>query len=206
MKWRVLIACEYSGVVRDAFSQEGWDAWSCDLLPTESPGQHIEGDVAQLLNQEWDLLIGHPPCTYLANSGVSWLTRNADRWPLLFEAADFFCQLLNAEIPHIAIENPIMHKYGRRLVGVKQTQVIQPYMFGHREQKATCLYLKNLPPLEPTDMVKDETLALPANQRQRLHYLPPHPDRWKERSRTATGIADAMAKQWTAAICGVENL
>lgn len=117
----------------------------------------------------------------------------------LFEAADFFGELWNANIPHIALENPVMHKYAKRLIGVKQDQVVQPWMFGHMEMKATCLWLKNLPKLVPTKNVKSEMMKLPINQRQRLHYLPPGPDRWKQRSKTYDGIAAAMANQWTLA-------
>jgi hypothetical protein len=128
---------------------------------------------------------------------VTWLHKDPSRWAKLDEAAHFFKELLDAPIPHIAVENPIMHKYAKeRIGGVKQTQVIQPWMFGHPEQKATCLWLKNLPPLVPTNNVKAEMDALPYNQRQRLHYLPPSADRWKLRSTTFQGIADAMAEQW----------
>ena len=196
---RVLVACEYSGSVRDAFAKLGWDAWSCDLLPSEGPGNHYQCDVREVLKEKWDILIGHPTCTYMSNSGVSWLHKSPERWLKLFEAADFFGELWNANIPHIALENPVMHKYAKRLIGVKQTQVVQPWMFGHMEGKATCLWLKNLPTLTETNNVKTEMMKLPINQRQRLHYLPPSPDRWKERSRTFSGLADAMANQWTCA-------
>jgi hypothetical protein len=145
----------------------------------------------------WDLLIAHPPCTYLTNSGVTWLHKDPSRWEKLDDAATFFRNLLDAPVPRIAVENPIMHNYGKeRIGGVKQTQVVQPWMFGHMEQKATCLWLKNLPPLVPTNNVKAAMDALPDNQRQRLHYLPPSADRWKLRSTTFKGIADAMADQW----------
>jgi hypothetical protein len=197
-KLRVLVACEYSATVRDAFRARGHDAWSCDLLPTDGdPEWHFIGDVFEVIDGGWDLMIAHPPCTYLTNSGVTWLHKDPTRWDRLDEAATFFRILLNAPIPHIAVENPIMHKYAKeRIGGVKQTQVIQPWMFGHPEQKATCLWLKNLPPLVPTNNVKAEMDALPDNQRQRLHYLPPSADRWKLRSTTFQGIADAMAEQW----------
>ena len=194
---RVLVACEYSGRVRDAFLARGHDAMSCDLLPTEAAGPHYQGDVFDVLDQSWDLLIAHPPCTYLTNSGVVWLHKDPERWAKLDDAARFFKALLNAPIPRVAVENPIMHKYGKeRIGGVKQSQVIQPYMFGHLEQKATCLWLRGLPLLQPTQDVKAEMMQLPKNQRERLHYLPPSPDRWKERSRTYSGIAAAMAEQW----------
>lgn len=198
---RVLVACEYSGTVRDAFIARGHDAMSCDLLPTDKPGPHYEGNVSDLLHGDlfgqFDLLIAHPPCTYLTNSGVCHLHEDASRWPKLFDAADFFQMFLNAPIPRVCIENPVMHKYAKRLIGgVKQSQTIQPYEFGHREQKATCLWLKGLPLLMPTSDLKAETMALPDNERQRLHYLPPSDDRWKIRSTTFQGIADAMADQW----------
>ena len=194
---RVLVACEYSGTVRDAFAARGHDAMSCDMLPTDKPGKHYQGDVRDVLDDGWDLMIAHPPCTYLANSGVTWLHRDPTRWMKLDEAAAFFRLLLNAPIPRIAIENPIMHKYAKeRIGGVKQSQVIQPWMFGHMEQKATCLWLKNLPLLKPTNNVKAEMMNLPDNERQRLHYLPPSKDRWKLRSTTYQGIADAMAISW----------
>jgi len=195
---RVLVACEYSGVVRDAFIKAGHDAMSCDLLPTEVSGPHYEGSVLDILNDGWDLMIAHPPCTYLTNSGVCWLHKDPTRWAKLDEGAEFFRILLNAPIKHIAVENPIMHKYAKeRIGGVKQSQVIQPWMFGHLEQKATCLWLKDLPLLEPTNNVKEEMLLLPKNERERIHYLPPSKDRWKLRSTTYHGIAQAMAEQWS---------
>jgi len=194
---KVLVACEYSGTVRNAFAKKGHDSWSCDILPTEMPGQHYQGNVLEILNYGWDLMIAHPPCTYLTNSGVTWLHKDPSRWEKLDEAAEFFCALMNAPIPRIAIENPIMHKHAKeRIGGIKQSQVIQPWMFGHTEQKATCLWLKGLPLLQPTDNVKEQMLQLPARERQRLHWLPPSPDRWKLRSTTYKGIADAMADQY----------
>jgi hypothetical protein len=194
---RVLVACEYSGRVRDAFIKRGHDAISCDILPTDSPGPHYQGNVLDVLHDGWDLMIAHPPCTYLTNSGVCWLHKDPERWALLDEGAAFFKALLNADISKICIENPIMHKYAKeRIGGVKQSQVIQPWMFGHMEQKATCLWLKNLPKLTETHNLKSEMMLLPKNQRERLHYLPPSADRWKLRSTTYQGIADAMADQW----------
>lgn len=196
---RVLVACEYSGRVRDAFIRRGHDAMSCDILPTDSPGPHYQGNVQNILGDNWDLMVAHPPCTYMTNSGVTWLHKDPTRWAKLDDAAAFFKLLLDAPIEKIAVENPIMHKYAKeRIGGVKQTQVLQPWMFGHTEQKATCLWLKNLPPLVPTNDVKAEMLQLPDNERQRLHYLPPSADRWKLRSTTYTGIAEAMADQWGA--------
>ena len=194
---KILNACEYSGRVRDAFIKRGHDAMSCDLLETDASGPHHTGDVLDILGQGWDMLIAHPPCTYLANSGVSWLHKDEARWGLLNEGAAFFKTLLEANVDKVAIENPIMHKYAKeRIGGVRQTQVIQPWMFGHTEQKATCLWLKNIPPLEQTKNVKEEMMKLTPKERQRLHYLPPSKDRWKLRSTTYQGIADAMAEQW----------
>lgn len=194
---KVLVACEYSGVVRDAFIRKGHNAISCDLLPSESDfGPHYKGDVFDIIDNGFDLMIAHPPCTYLTNSGVTWLHKDIKRWPLLFDGAEFFKRLLDANIPRIAIENPIMHKYARQLIGKDKSQLIQPWMFGHAESKATCLWLKGLPPLKETNNVKEEFLKLPKNQAQRLLYLPPSKDRWKIRSTTFQGIADAMAEQW----------
>jgi|TARA_Y100000289_G_scaffold16562_1_gene15696 hypothetical protein len=193
---KVLVACEYSGTVRDSFSNLGHDAWSCDLLETDVPGNHYKGNVIDIINDGWDLMIAHPPCTYLTNSGVCHLHKDPRRWIDLFDAADFFKSLLNANIPKIAIENPIMHKYGKKLIGVNQSQVIQPWMFGHTEQKATCLWLKNLPLLNETNNVKDKMMLLSKKERQRLYHLPSSKDRWKIRSITFKGIANAMAEQW----------
>lgn len=194
---KVLVACEYSGRVREAFAALGHDAMSCDLLPTEQPGNHYQGDVRDVLYEDWDLLIGFPDCTYMTNSGVRWLHTDASRWPKLFDAADFFKLLWSAKhIKKKCLENPIWHKYARQLVGIDYTQIIHPHQFGHMEQKATCLYLQGLDPLLLTNNVKAEMMLLPKNQRERLHYLPPSADRWKERSRTYPGIADAMAMQW----------
>lgn len=196
---KVLVACEYSATVRDAFRAVGFDAWSCDLLECEgSPEWHIQGDVLNVIeSSQWDLMICHPPCTYATNSGVCHLHKDPKRWIKLFESQSFMAQLLSAPIHHIALENPIMHKYARQLLnGRKFDQIIQPWMFGHTEQKATGLMLKNLPKLVPTEDVKDRMEKLPVSQRQRLHYLSPGPERWKERSRTFKGIAAAMAEQW----------
>ena len=192
---KVLIACEYSGIVREAFKAKGHDAWSCDLLPTEISGNHHQGDVFEIINDGWDLMIAHPPCTYLSNSGVSWLHKDKSRWAKMEGGAMFFKSLWEAKISKKAIENPIMHKYAKEIIGCKQTQMVQPWMFGHPESKATCLWLEGLPLLKETNNVKEEMLKLPDSQRQRLHYLPPSSDRWKERSRTFKGIAQAMAEQ-----------
>jgi len=185
---KVLVACEYSGRVREAFRAAGHEAGS---------RHHIIGDALEAGLHGWDLLIGHPPCTYLANSGVCHLHKNPDRWGDLDAGAAFFAALWALPIPQMCLENPIMHKYAReRIGGLRPFQVIQPYMFGHMESKATGLYLRGLMPLRPTTDLKAETMALPANVRQRLHYLPPSPTRWKDRSRTYQGIANAMASQW----------
>ena len=194
---KVLVACEFSGTVRDAFIGKGHDAMSCDILPTEAPGPHYEGDVVDILDDGWDLMIAHPPCTYLTNSGVQHLYKDPGRWEKLDEGAAFFKQLLDAPVPRIAVENPIPHKYAiERIGGRKYDQLIQPYLFGHPERKATCLWLKELPKLAATKDVKDEMLALPKRISQRLHFASPGPDRWKLRSKTYQGIADAMADQW----------
>jgi len=188
---KILVACEFSGIVRDAFIEQGHDAWSCDLLPTESPGAHYQDNIFHVLTKtmyEWDLMIAHPPCTYLANSGVCWLHKQEGRMDKMFDGAMFFKALLEADIPKICIENPIMHKYAVEIIGRRQDQVIQPWMFGHPESKATCLWLKNLKPLIPTRVM--------SVREQRLHRLPPSPDRAKLRSITYKGIAEAMAEQW----------
>jgi hypothetical protein len=197
---RVLVACEYSGAVRRAFAARGHHVVSCDLLPAEDGSAgHYQGDVADLLDGGWDLMICHPPCTYLTNSGVVWLHKDPTRWQKLDEGAALFRLLLSAPVPRIAVENPIMHKYAKERIGnLRQSQVIQPWMFGHMEQKATCLWLKNLPLLTPTNNVRAPMMELPKHQRERMHYLSPGPDRWKERSRTYSGIAEAMAEQWGA--------
>jgi len=195
---KVLVACEYSGTVRDAFKARGHDAWSCDLLPTDKPGQHHQGDVIEFIknNPGWDLVIAHPPCTYMTNSGVRWLYKDPTRWDRLAEAATFFNQLHNCKASKICIENPIMHKYAKNLISSNYSQIIQPWMFGHTEQKATCLWLQGLPPLKPTKNVKEAMMKLPHRDRNKIHYLPPSKDRWKLRSTTYQGIADAMAAQW----------
>jgi len=194
---RVLVACEFSGKVRQAFRNLGHDAWSCDLLPADDNSEfHIQGDVMAILNDGWDMMIAHPPCTYLTNAGVVWLHRDEARWDLMREGSEFFKALLDAPIPLKAIENPIMHKYAVEIIGRRQNQVVQPWMFGHMEQKATCLWLEGLPPLQPTDNVREQMMQLPKNKRERLHYLPPSDERWKLRSETYQGIADAMAQQW----------
>lgn len=194
---RVLVACEYSGKVREAFRKKGHEAWSCDLLPSDDNSDfHIQGDVTELLKQPWDLMVAHPPCTYITNSGVSWLHKDVTRWPKLFDATQFFRLLLEADVEKICVENPIPHKYAREWIHSNYTQIVHPYMFGHKEQKATCLWLKGLPELIETDNVKVDMMKLSKKERERLHYLPPSEDRWKLRSETYQGIADAMAEQW----------
>ena len=179
---RVLIACEYSGTVRDAFIALGHDAISCDLLDTDVPGPHYKGDVYDILHDGWDLMIAHPPCTHLAVSGARWFK---DKQVEQAEALDFVRLLLDAPIPKIALENPISIISSRIR---KPDQIIQPWQFGHGETKATCLWLKNLPKLQPTNIVD--------GREPRIHKLPPSPDRWKIRSKTYDGIAKAMAQQW----------
>lgn len=203
---RVLIACEYSGVVRDAFIALGHDAISCDLLETESPGPHFCGDVAQIIDSGFDLMIAHPPCTYLSNSGARWLYTQEGRFDRMRDAAAFFRMLYDAPIKYKAIENPIMHGHAKAAIGgLQQSQVIQPWMFGHLETKATCLWLQNLPCLTETNNVRNEMMKLPYAERSKIHFMPPGPDRQKERSRTFKGIADAMASQWSAYIMAKES-
>ncbi len=187
---KVLVACEFSGIVRDAFLKRGHDAVSCDLLVSERPGPHIVGDVLGHLDEGWDLMIAHPPCTYLANSGVRWLRERAGRWGLMVEGGLFFRRLLEAKVPRIAVENPIPHRYALGVIGRGYDQIIQPWMFGCGETKATCLWLKNLPLLKATDVV--------GGRFGRVYRVPPSADRWKVRSRTYEGIAEAMVEQWGA--------
>ena len=189
---KILIACEESQEVCKAFRALGHEAYSCDLLECSGghPEWHIQGDaVAEAYSGKYNLMIAFPPCTYLANSGVQHLHKNPKRWVSLFEGAKFFKKLLDAPIKHIVIENPIMHKYGKQLIGCNQDQVIQPWMFGHGEQKATCLWIKNLPKLQPTKIVE--------GREQRIWKIPPGPERQRLRSKTFPGIAKAMAEQWS---------
>jgi site-specific DNA-cytosine methylase len=195
---RVLVACESSGVVRDAFSARGHFAMSCDLLSAERPGPHHQGDVRELLDQEWDLLIAHPPCTYLSVSGMHWTTRGLRDPKLTEDALDFVRLFMDAPIKRIAIENPVSIISSRIR---KPDQIIQPYQFGHDASKKTCLWLKNLPLLRPTSFVEPRVV----NGRPRWdnqtnngqNKLPPSKDRWRLRSKTYEGIALAMASQWS---------
>jgi hypothetical protein len=194
---KVLVACEYSGRVREAFRARGHDAWSVDVLPTDAdPAYHIQGDALAVLDQGWDLVIAHPPCTYLTKAGVRWLHTQEGRWDRMREGAEFFRKLLEAPAARVAVENPVMHRYAVEIIGRKQDQVVQPWMFGHLESKGTGLWLRGLPLLAPTNDVKAETMALTPKERDRVHWAAPGPDRWKVRSLTYQGIADAMAEQW----------
>jgi site-specific DNA-cytosine methylase len=179
---RVLVACEYSGVVRDALTRKGHYAMSCDLLDSEVTGNHYKGDVRDVLHDGWDLMICHPPCTHLAVSGARWFK---DKQAEQKEALEFVELLLNAPIPKICLENPVSIISSKIR---KPDQIIQPWQYGHGETKATCLWLKNLPLLKPTNIVE--------GREARVHKMPPGPNRWKERSRTFQGIADAFAQQW----------
>lgn len=183
---RVLIACEFSGIVREAFRKRGHDAWSCDLLPTEQPGNHIQDDVLNHLNEGWDMMIGHPECTYLCFAGIRWNVGNPDRERKTVQAIVFFEKLLDAPINKICLENPVgvIPRRTRR----KWAQIIHPWQFGHEEEKKTCLWLKNLPPLQPTRIMD--------KREQKVFYMAPSKDRSKKRSLTYTGIAEAMAIQW----------
>jgi site-specific DNA-cytosine methylase len=184
----VLIACEFSGIVREAFKAHGHNAWSCDLLPSEIEGNHIQDDILAVLNTfhfhnlKWDLMIAHPPCTHLAVSGARYFK---DKVKEQIEALDFVRMLMNAPIERICIENPVSVISSKIR---KPDQIIQPWMFGHGETKATCLWLKGLPLLTPTNIVE--------GRQPRVHHMSPGPNRWKERSRTLTGIAQGMAEQW----------
>jgi len=194
---RVLIACEYTGTERDAFTAAGHDAMSCDLLPTETPGEHYQGDVRDLLAEPFDLVIAHPPCTYLSNSGVRWLYSDTTRWQDLIAGAALFRSMFGFNTPRLAVENPIQHKWARMAHGQGEpTQYVQPWQFGHPETKATGLWLRGLPPLVPTDDARAVMAALPVAQRNRIHYASPGPDRGKLRSAAYPGIAAAMADQW----------
>jgi hypothetical protein len=195
---KMLVACEFSGIVRRAFAARGHDAWSCDLLPAEDgSNRHVVGDAREILHDGWDLLIvAHPPCTRLCNSGVRWLTkpppgRSLDAmWAELDDGAALFSAFWNAPIDCICVENPVMHRHAKARIAnyAPPAQSVQPWQFGHGEIKRTCFWLKNLPSLMPTSIVDGRTA--------RVHRMPPGPDRWRERSRFFSGIAEAMADQW----------
>jgi hypothetical protein len=195
---RVLVACEYSGRVRDAFRKLGHDAMSCDLLPSDNdlPGCHYQGDVFDIINDGWDLMIAHPPCTRLANSGVRWL-RERDLWDDLVEAAKFYNKFQQCTIKMKCIENPVMHKYAKAMVGDIKRQVVQPWWFGEKTFKATGYELTGLPDLVATNKLNTPKAGTDEHKKWSwIHRASPGPDRWKIRSTTPQGIADAMAEQW----------
>lgn len=197
-KLKVLVACEYSGRVRDAFIRKGHDAISCDLLPSDSNfGPHYQGDVFDIINDGFHLLIAHPPCTRLANSGVRWLAER-NLWDEMRQAADFYLSLRNAPIKMKCIENPIMHKYARELLGNVPRQVVQPWWFGEKTLKATGYELHNLPELKPSNKLTPPKSGTEEHKEWSwVHRCPPGPLRWKIRSTTPAGIAEAMAEQWS---------
>tara|TARA_R110000823_G_scaffold303309_1_gene424653 strand:+ start:103 stop:696 length:594 start_codon:yes stop_codon:yes gene_type:complete len=193
---KILIACEYSGIVRDAFTKKGHDAWSCDILPTESPGNHIQDDILNHLDKNWDMMIAHPPCTHLAVSGARWFSNGHKPISLQIESLEFVRKLMNAPINKIAVENPVS------VISTKikkPTQIIQPFHYGHAVKKTTCLWLKNLPNLIPTKMVEPEMVKNKGYIMSKFHYDTfrlPKAIRGKVRSRFYEGIAEAMAEQW----------
>jgi hypothetical protein len=198
---RILVACEFSGIVRDVFAALGHDAWSCDIIPSERPGNHIQGDVLSILDDGWDMMIAHPPCTYLANSGVRWLKSEGGRYEKMVDGANFFKKMLNADIPKICVENPIQHHYAKDIIGIKYNQIVHPWMFGHAETKATCLWLKGLPLLQPSNIVEPAFVEGNNGKRySRVSFMSgrmPAEKRRQERARTYQGIANAMADQWS---------
>jgi len=204
LSMKILVACEESQTVCKAFRGKGHEAFSCDIQDCSGghPEWHYKCDVRELINEYFDLVIFHPDCTFITNTGVSWLYKKEGRWAKLEQAILFFNLRHQFNSPKVATENPIPHKYAVDGVGIgcgigKYDQLIQPYQFGHLERKATCLWLKGLEPLKETNNVYEEMKALPKNVSQRIHYLPPGPERAKLRSKTYQGIADAMADQWS---------
>ncbi len=194
---KILIGCEYSGTVRDAFIALGHDAMSCDLLPTDKPGPHFQGDIFEKLKERWDLIIMHPPCTALAVSGNAWYGEGMPKYEERLSAVEWTRELWRAckeACWKVCFENPV--GVLPRLGGFPKPSYVQPYQFGHKEQKKTGLYLHNLESLKETNNVYNEMMLLPKSERERMHYLPPSPDRWKIRSTTYQGIAGAMAAQW----------
>ncbi len=190
---RILVACAFSGRVRNAFIKRGHNVLSCDLLPTEQAGPHYQGNIFDVLYEGWDMLISFPPCTYLCNSGVRWLynsdkTKNIERWYKMRKGAEFYKKLSDAPVLKKCTENPIMHGYAKKIIGPGHIQIIQPWQYGHGEIKATCLRLENLQDLKPTNIV--------SGRLAKCHKLPPTKDRGHLRSITYQGIADAMADQW----------
>ena len=191
---KVLIACEYSAIVRESFNQKGHDAWSCEILDSELEGNHIKGDVLKILDMGWDMCIAFTPCTYSCNSGIRWMydkdgVINKERYMNLLYYAGMLKAILESNIKKVCCENPIPHKYAIDIIGRKYDQIIQPWQYGHGEQKSTCLWLKNLPKLNPTNIV--------SGRNQSMWKMSPGPERSKERSRTFFGIAKAMADQWS---------
>ena len=198
MKMRILIACEMSGIVRDEFIKLGHDAISCDLQDSLSPGPHIKADVFSIINDGWDMLLAYPPCTYLCNSGVRWLYEQKGRIINMGYAIEFFNNLLDCKIPKKCIENPIQHLIAQKLIKRRQSQIIQPYQFGHPETKATCLWLENLPKLIETNNIKTQMELLPKKERNRIHFATgmTKENRSIMRSLTYPNIAKAKAEQW----------
>lgn len=200
---RVLIACEYSGRVRDAFAALGHDVWSCDLLETESPGNHYQGGIRDMLGEHWDLMIAHPPCTRLTNAGSRWLhvppvgKTLEEMWSDLDKAVEFYKYLRDAPIKKKAIENPIMHHHARSRISLDKRQIVQPWWFGEKAFKATGFELIGLPDLIPTNkLIPPKSGTEEHKEWSKVHRASPGPNRWKDRSRTYQGIADAMAAQW----------
>jgi len=187
---RVLIACEYSGRTRQAFRDRGHDAWSCDLLPSEDNSPyHVQGDVLPMLREPWDLVIAHPPCTRLCNSGVRWLAER-NLWDEMREGAEFFLACLSANAPMVAVENPVMHGHARRIIGRGPDFTVQPWQFGDNFKKRTAFWTRGLPPLKPTSDLDGKSAVA------EVHNASPGPNRWKERSMTYPGLARALAAQW----------